>query len=284
MGLSRKQALECFGSDDLIGIGMEADTIRRKLHPEGVVSYALNAPVNASSPTAEEAIAAAAERGATGLLLYGLNAIASGELEPRLTHLHALSPALPLGLLESEVAALATQTELGQTLGRLQQCGIGWMEGDPAGSSVVLHRAAHAAGLPTIASLRFGAGESTEDRIAALEALRQLQDETGGIRAFSLNAAPAPTGRELDDPTAVEYLKTLAVSRMLLDNIPHIEGNWEQGGLKVLQMSLRFGANDTGSLLGRAADAGEEEVRRLIRDAGFKPAQRNSLYTALFLD
>ncbi len=71
---------------------------------------------------------------------------------------------------------------------------------------------------------------------------------------------------------------------MVLDNVASAEANWEQQGLKVLQMALRFGANDAGSLVGRAAEASEEEVRRLIRDAGFLPVQRDSLSTALFFN
>jgi cyclic dehypoxanthinyl futalosine synthase len=70
----------------------------------------------------------------------------------------------------------------------------------------------------------------------------------------------------------------------VLDNIPHVQTNWEQQGLKVLQMGLRFGGNDIGSLLGAQSTAPEEEVRRLIRDAGFKPVQRDTLYRTHFLN
>ena len=122
------------------------------------------------------------------------------------------------------------------------------------------------------------------DRVAFLEAVHTLQQETGGFVAFTLVSHHAPGGRELDDATAVEYLKTLAICRMVLDNIPHAQTNWEQQGLKVLQMGLRFGGNDIGSLLGGDAAAPEEEVRRLIRDAGFKPVQRDTLYRTHFLN
>ena len=159
------------------------------------------------------------------------------------------------------------------------------MEGDGAeSSSVRVHRAAHAAGLSTVALLRFGESERNHDFVARLEEFRQLQAETGGVRAFSLRSASASSGRELDDPTAVEYLKTLAICRMVLDNIRHIEANWQQQGLKVFQMALRFGANDAGSLIERDAEASEEEVRRLIRDAGFQPVQRDSLSTVWFFN
>ncbi len=282
MGLTREQALECFASDDLIGIGMEADAVRRRMHPEGVVSYALNAYVEVARSPAREAAAKAVDRGATGLVLCGWNGFDGQHVEATLGELSKAAPELRVGMLESEVAALAAD---GEMLGRWRQCGLAWIEGDGAGrSSVALHRAAHAAGLVSSASLRFGADERVEDRIAWLEELRQLQQETGSVRALSLHSAPAPSGRELDDPTAVEYLKALAICRMVLDNIEHVEANWQQQGLKVLQMALRFGANDAGSLMTRGAQASEEEVRRLIRDAGFRPVQRDSLSTVLFLN
>ena len=285
MGLTRDQAVECFASHDLIGIGMEADAVRRRLHPEGVVTYALNAFVDASTTSVQEAVTAAIEQGVTGIVLYGFAGSGVPGIETVLTEFRSAAPELRLGLLESEVAGLLERNALAETLRRFEQCGLAWIEGDHAqSSSIRLHRAAHAAGLSTVASLRFGAGERVEDRIAKLEALRQLQAETGGVRAFSLHSAPARSARELDDPTAVEYLRLLAICRMVLDNVDTLEANWDQQGLKVLQMALRFGANDVGSLMGRRAQASEEEVRRLIRDAGFQPVRRDSLSTTMFFD
>lgn len=285
MGLTREQALECFASDDLIGIGMEADAVRRRLHPEGVVSYALNVFVDAASVSAQDSAAKALELGATGIVLYGVADLGGSRVEAEFTELHQAAPGLRLAMLESEAAALVGDGDGSELLRRWRQCGLAWMEGDGVKSSPVrLQRMAHAAGLSTVASLRFGEGERMEDRIARLDEFRQLQEETGGVRAFALYSAPAPTGRELDDPTAVEYLKTLAICRMVLDNVESMEANWEQQGMKVLQMALRFGANDVGSLMRRSAQASEEEVRRLIRDAGFQPVQRDSLSTAMFFD
>lgn len=282
MGLTREQALECFASDDLIGIGMEADAVRRQLHPEGVVTYALNAYVDASGISAREAVAEAVDRGATGVVLCGFTGLSAPEVEEVLAGFSRFAPELRLGMLESEVAGFFEDTEV---MHSWRRCGLAWMEGDGAeSSSVRVHRAAHAAGLSTVALLRFGESERNDDFVARLEEFRQLQAETGGVRAFSLRSASASSGRELDDPTAVEYLKTLAICRMVLDNIRHIEANWQQQGLKVLQMALRFGANDAGSLIERDAEASEEEVRRLIRDAGFQPVQRDSLSTVWFFN
>jgi len=176
MGINRQQALDCFASDDLIGIGMEADAIRRTLHPGGVVTY-------------------------------------------------VLGPA------------------------------------DPTKST---------------ATMTIGQGESVEERIAQLEKLRTEQQETGAFHAFRLitSAALAP-----DDPTAVEYLKTLAISRLYLDNIANIEASLDTQGLKVLQMTLRFGANDAGVV----TETAEEDIRRVIRGAGLKPVERDAEYRTHFL-
>ena len=106
-------------------------------------------------------------------------------------------------------------------------------------------------------------------------------------------AAEAPGGRELDGATAVERLKMLAISRMFLENIENVQSSRAGQGLKVLQMGLRFGGNDVGSVMleenvVRAACTSncttEEELRRIIRDAGFKPVQRDTLYRTMFLN
>ena len=285
MGLTREQALECFASDDLIGIGMEADAVRRRLHSEGVVSYALNAYVDAAGAPVREAGAEAVARGASGIVLCGFGTSSTPQVEAVLREFSRTAPELRLGMLEGEIATLAqAKVEVGM-LKRFAQCGLAWIESDGvASSSVDLHRVAHAAGLSTVASLRFGEGERDDDLVAWLENFWQLQAETGRVRALTLSSVPAASGRELDDPTAVQYLKTLAICRMVLDNVETVEANWEQQGLKVMQMALRFGANDAGSLLGRGAQASEEEVRRLIRDAGFQPVQRDSLSTAMFFN
>jgi cyclic dehypoxanthinyl futalosine synthase len=111
--------------------------------------------------------------------------------------------------------------------------------------------------------------------------VRRLQEQTGGFVAFSPQATDAPGGRELDGVTAVERLKTLSIARMFLDNIENAQAIATPQGLKVLQMGLRFGANDVGPI---ALDAGrEEDVRRIIRDAGFQPAQREMGYRAMML-
>ena len=183
MSITTAQALDCFASDDLIGIGMEADAIRRRIHPENVITYALQDDVD-QQPTPAE---------------------------------------------------------------------------------------------PIIASLTIGVGESPAQLIDRLEHLRALQAQGASFTAFTLHIAPGPI-----EPTAVEYLRTLAICRLYLDNIPNIETSTAVG-LKVLQMALRFGANDVGIIPPNTRTT-EEDIRRIIRDAGFQPHQRDTLYRAFYLN
>jgi cyclic dehypoxanthinyl futalosine synthase len=133
----------------------------------------------------------------------------------------------------------------------------------------------------------FGAGEPFEHRLNHLEAIRHLQQETGGFTSFTpWSFTPHSTAlRGFEEATAVEYLKTLAISRMYLENIKNFQTNLETQGLKVLQVALRFGSNDAGSVIppGQLNAATEEQLRQVIRDAGFKPVQRDTLYQTMFL-
>ncbi len=162
---------------------------------------------------------------------------------------------------------------------------------------VSVHRTAHQLGMRTTATMMFGVGETFEQRVNHFEVVRRLQQETGGFTAFiPWSFQPNNTalgGRGWEEATSVEYLKTLAISRMFLDNIHNVQSSWVTQGLKVLQMGLRFGGNDVGSVMleenvvraaGTANCTTEEELRRIIRDAGFKPVQRDTLYTTCFLN
>ena len=124
-----------------------------------------------------------------------------------------------------------------------------------------------------------------------------MQEETGGITAFiPWTFQPKNTalgGRKWDEATSVEYLKTLAISRLYLSNFENVQASWVTQGLKVLQLGLRFGGNDVGSVMleenvvrsaGVTNCTTEEELRYIIRDAGFRPAQRDTLYRTYFLN
>ncbi len=296
MPISPEQALDCFASDDLIGIGMEADAIRRRLHPEGVVTYTIDSILDPAAPIRPQ-VEAAIEEGAAGVILRTPQPLGLPAFELLVKTIRQAHPAMRVQALSApEILALAGASHLSprELLARLKAAGLDTLPGSGASCLdpepwFAVHRAAHEAGILTTAEMLFGAGESMQQRVAFLESLRALQSETGGFLAFTLTSAPSPTGRDLDDPTAVEYLKTLAICRMVLDNIPHLQTSAQHQGLKVLQMSLRFGGNDAGSVHPVAVskhsqDASEEEVRRIIRDAGFRPAQRDALYRTLFLN
>ena len=289
MSFSRQQALDCFADDDLIGIGMEADAVRRSLNPEGVVTYAIETLLKLSpgaevpdDPSLLTALAAALDCDASAILLRPSPAHDLSAHERILRILIQRAPRLCLKLSTDTIDALARPAAIpiSNILRRLQQAGLGALTGNASGTALGIHRAAHALGIPTFASLAFGSDESSEGIASALDAIRTLQQESTGFLSFILHAAPAPSGRDLDEPTAVEYLRTLAIARMILDNIPHIEADPGQG-LKVLQVGLRFGADSIGPLQPPATP--EEEIRRLIRDAGFKPVQCDALYRTHFL-
>ncbi len=152
----------------------------------------------------------------------------------------------------------------------------------------VMHEA-HGQGLKTTATMMFGSVEEPGDLLIHLEHIRDLQDETGGFTAFIPWTFQPGGGTVYRDSqaTGVDYLRVLAVSRLFLDNFPHLQASWVTQGLKIGQVALHFGADDLGSVMieeNVVAAAGcrnrtnEEELRRLIRDAGFTPRKRRTLY------
>ena len=348
MSLTKQQALDLYLSDDLIGIGMEANALRSKLHPDDVVTYIIDRNINYTNfcteyctfcafyrplkgPQAKEGyildfetiydkIRETVELGGTGVLMQG-------GLHPDLKidwheqmlcgikqrfpkiHLHCYSA--------SEIIAIAEYSGLTirDTISRLRDAGL---DSIPGGGAEILddevrhriarlkcltedwlnvHRTAHQLGMRTTATMMFGVGEKFEHRANHLQALYNLQEETGGFTAFiPWTFQPAHTalgGRKWDEATAVEYLKNLAISRLFLSNFENVQSSWVTQGLKVCQMGLRFGGNDVGSVMleenvVRAAGVTncttEEELRRIIRDAGFRPVQRDTLYRTYFLN
>ncbi|MEZ0329560.1 MAG: cyclic dehypoxanthinyl futalosine synthase [Dissulfuribacterales bacterium] len=150
---------------------------------------------------------------------------------------------------------------------------------------------AHNLGLKTTATMMFGHIETIEERIEHLMRIRELQDRTGGFTAFiPWPFQPQNTALSVQPATADEYLRTLAISRLFLDNIPNIQASWVTQGPKMAQISLFFGANDFGSTMieenvvaaaGVSHRLSEEEIRRLISNAGFEPRRRRMNYTLL---
>jgi len=258
------------------------------------------------------------ELGGTGILLQGgLHPdLQIGYYENLLRSLKARYPQVHLHCFSApEILCIAEVSELSvrDTIKRLMDAGL---QSIPGGGAEILddeirgkiarlkctsdewvdmHRTAHQLGLRTTATMMFGCGEELKHRVNHLERIRQLQEETGGFTAFIpwiFAAENTALGKRVQETTAVDYLKTLAVSRLYLDNIDHIQSSWLTPGIKVCQVGLQFGADDVGSILieenvvyaaGVTRRTNEEELRRIIYDAGFLPAQRDTLYRSYAL-
>lgn len=152
-------------------------------------------------------------------------------------------------------------------------------------------REAHGLGMATTATMMFGSVETLEERVEHLRRIRDLQDETGGFRAFipwTFQEGNTALEGTVPPATAVEYLVTLGVSRLYLDNVRNIQASWVTQGLAVGQVALHFGANDLGSTMieenvvaaaGVSFKVAAGDLVAAIRAAGFVPAQRRTDYT-----
>jgi cyclic dehypoxanthinyl futalosine synthase len=154
---------------------------------------------------------------------------------------------------------------------------------------LAVHRAWHELGGRSTCTMMFGHVETLAERIETLDRLRRLQDETHGFTAFICwTLQPERTDLAHLAPTgSFEYLRTQAIARLYLDNIPNIQSSWVTQGLKVGQLALLFGANDMGSLMieeNVVASAGTvhyltlEQIKNAIRELGYEPRQRNVFY------
>ena len=151
---------------------------------------------------------------------------------------------------------------------------------------------AHRQGMKTSVTMMYGMGESSADRVEHLFRVREVQARTGGFTAF-ICWPLQPEGTEMEDQPktdAVTYLRTLALSRIVLDNVPNLQSSWVTMGLKVGQVALRFGANDFGSLMmeenvvsaaGTTYRATLVEMERAIQDAGYEVRRRRQDYSLI---
>jgi cyclic dehypoxanthinyl futalosine synthase len=220
-------------------------------------------------------------------------------------HLHALSP--------PEVQHIARRSKLtvAETLTRLRDAGLDSLPG--GGAEILVDRVreiiapkktttdewldvmrhAHQLGMSTTATMMYGHVDTVEDRVEHMRRIRELQDETRGFRAFISWTFQRDGNRlealvhEEDRPTSVDYLLTQAVSRIYLDNVPHIQSSWVTQGMKVGQVALAFGADDMGSVMieenvvsaaGTTHRTTTDELVHLIRSFGKVPVQRDTLY------
>jgi cyclic dehypoxanthinyl futalosine synthase len=220
-------------------------------------------------------------------------------------HLHALSP--------PEIQHIARRSKLTvpETLTRLRDAGL---DSVPGGGAEILvdrvrriiapkktkseewldvMRQAHRLGMSTTATMMYGHVETLEERVEHMRKIRALQDETRGFRAF-ISWTFQRDGNRMDDivrdedmPTSFDYLLTQAVSRIYLENIPHIQSSWVTQGMKIGQVALGFGADDMGSVMieenvvsaaGTTHRTTTDELVHLIRALGKTPVQRDTLY------
>lgn len=157
-----------------------------------------------------------------------------------------------------------------------------------------IHAAAHRLGIGTNATLLFGHIESLDERVEHLLRLRNQQDETGGFRAFiPLVFHPGNTPlAHLPNPTGADILRTIATSRLVLDNVPNIKAYWIMLGLKLAQTALHFGADDLEGTIVKekiahqagaktAAGLSREEIEHLIVEAGFVPVERDTFHQSV---
>jgi cyclic dehypoxanthinyl futalosine synthase len=221
---------------------------------------------------------------------------------------HGFSP------VEIHMMAKQSGQSLEQTLRDLRQAGLGSIPG--GGAEILVERvrkriaplkggpekwlevmeAAHGVGLKTTGTMMFGITETLAERVEHFRVLREQQDRAlargngGGHTAFV--AWPFQSGHtvwegKLDKPTDAEYLRTIAVARIFLDNFPHIQSSWVTMGRKTGQMALHYGCDDMGSLMleenvvsaaGTCYTVNRDEMHRLISGAGFAPWQRDNTY------
>jgi cyclic dehypoxanthinyl futalosine synthase len=218
-------------------------------------------------------------------------------------HLHAMSP--------SEIQHVARKARLtsSETLSRLRDAGLDSLPGGGAEILVdrvrkiispkkttsdewlQIMRAAHRLGMSTTATMMWGHVETLEERVEHMRRIRELQDEMHGFRAFiSWTYQPDHTALAPQvtwTPTSFDYLLTQAVSRIYLDNVDHIQSSWVTQGMKIGQVALAFGADDMGSIMieenvvsaaGTTHRASTEDFVHTIRNAGYVPRQRDTLY------
>src|ERR1700746_500778 len=314
-------------SDDLVGVGMAAHQLRLKKNDPRVATYQIDRNINytnfcteycsfcafyrpigdkegyiLSLETIYQKIEEMLELGGTGVLLQGgLHPdLQIGYYENLLRSLKARFPQVHLHCFSApEILCIANVSELSirEVIQRLMDAGL---QSIPGGGAELLddeirskiarlkctsddweevHRIAHSLGLRTTATMMFGCGEELKHRVNHLDRIRRIQENTA-------------LGKKVQETTAVDYLKTLAVSRLYLDNIDHIQSSWLTPGIKVCQVGLQFGADDVGSILieenvvyaaGVRNRTNELELRRVISDAGFIPAQRDTLYRSYAL-
>ncbi len=345
--IDRNEALRLLTGADLLELGERADSMRRRLHPGGTVTFIVDRNINYTNvclnrctfcafyrdPESPEAYVLTEEelfqkiretigQGGTQILLQGglhpgLDISYYTDLLKSIKRefdikVHGFSP--------PEISFMASRSGLTvrETLQILHEAGLDSIPG--GGAEIRSDRVrevlsprkikssewlgvmeeAHGIGMKTTATMMFGSVEGPEDIIEHLDAVRTLQDRTGGFTAFipwSFQAGNTALGQRSPETrtgfsadTGVDYLRILALSRLYLDNIPNLQASWVTQGLKMAQVALRFGANDFGSTMieenvvraaGVSYSVTREDIISAIKASGFRPAQRDTRYSIL---
>lgn len=258
-------------------------------------------------------IAESVGEGATQVMIQGghhpdLNIAWFEDLFSRIKREHPAVAVHSLGPPEICHIAGASGLEIPETLTRLRTAGLDSLPG--AGAEILVDRvrqrvsprkitadqwlavmeAAHELGIQSTGTMMMGSVETPAERIEHLLRLRDLQDRTGGFRAF-IPWTYQPVKRLMSEvATGMAYLRLLAVARIFLDNVDHIQGSWLTTGDDVGQMTLHFGADDLGSVMleenvvraaGTNNSSSVQRLSHLIRAAGFSPVQRDTKYQAI---
>ena len=301
MDWNRATALDAIRSGDLLNLGILANQVRQNLHPEPVVTYelcgrgsALEDVAREVSPNVGAIVNLEQIRDIEHYSLDALKAhlVARREQLPEITFQH-----LPISRLKDAAGGVPAFSE---AFPDLHAAGLRSITADfyPAFDSYSheelsrVIRAAAACSLFVCALVTIGNGESLEQRIDTLQILRDLQENSQSIHVVRvrIHHAANPEARREEEATAVDYLRMLAVTRIFLDNVEHLQTDWSVMGPKVLELALRFGADDAGAIPWSQAGSpepshhgGESELRRIIRDAGFRPVERDALFRQCLL-
>ena len=336
--ISADEGLTLLRESDLLTMGELAGSVRKKLHPERIVTFIVDRNINYTNICVNKCKFCAFYREADSpeayvlskedifrkieetIALGGTQVLMQGGVHPDLgidyfedlfssiksrfsIQVHSLSP--------SEISYIARKAKISiaDALRRLKASGLDSIPG--GGAEILVDRVreqvspnkirwrdwmdvmkeAHRLDMPTTATMMFGSLETQEEIVRHLVRLRDLQDETRGFTAF-IPWTYQPGNTELGgrSATAVEYLKVLALSRIMLDNFANIQASWVTQGAKIAQVALEFGANDFGSTMieeNVVAAAGisfrmtRQEIVNIIKDAGYTAAQRDTRYNIL---
>lgn len=357
--ITKNEGLNLLKNADLLGLGMMADNLRKKLHSDNNVSFVIDRNINYTNVCKNKCKFCAFFRDKDDpdayvlskrklfnkiretIKLGGTQILIQGGLHPDLgidyyidllkvikdkfeIHIHGFSP--------PEICYMADSAgfTIRKTIKLLIEAGLDSIPG--GGAEILSDRIrekispnkigkarwlkvmedAHKLGMKTTATMMFGSIEEPEDIIEHLDAIRRLQNRTGGFTAFipwsfqplntelgvksqesrgkKENSKLQTLNSELHAATAVDYLRILALARIYLDNVPNIQASWVTQGLKMAQVALRFGANDFGSTMleeNVVAAAGikhrvsVEDIITLIKMSGFKPVQRDMYYNII---